>query len=92
MSVKIFCNIDEYAKTHSIYVIDNGQESKYLKSVECDDVGHTIVTYAKEYNTEEVLLGGASAEFLDRFVDDVYAINALMYANSRNIKVSIVGE
>ena len=91
MSMMIFCVIDEFIANCPIYMADKDL-NKYtlLADVKGDDVGHTIVTLSKEKQISDVLLSGASEAYLERFVDDIYTINNLMYNGTHEIKVSII--
>lgn len=91
MSVKIFCNINASQEKQNIYLVGEDGSLRHLDAVAPDDVGHTVVRFALENKAEDVLLGGSSEAYLERFVDDIYTINALMYTNN-NIKVHILGE
>lgn len=91
MSVKIFCNINAGQEKQNIYLVGEDGSLRHLDAVAPDDVGHTVVRFALENKAEDVLLGGSSEAYLERFVDDIYTINTLMYANN-NIKVHILGE
>ena len=89
----IYCLINEFELKQHICVMDKETGSKeFLESVDMDDIGHRVSTYTKEKGIHEVILMGNSEQFLDRFVDDIYTVNALMYNVTNPINVSIITE
>ena len=87
----IYCLINEFELKQHICLMDKETGSKeFLESVEMDDIGHRVSTYSKERDVHEIVLMGNSAEFLDRFVDDIYTVNALMYNITNPIHISIM--
>lgn len=91
MQMTIFCLINEFEFKHPIYLMNlETNSSEYLGEVAADDIGHTIAKHSYERNIPDVVIGGSSRSYLERFVDDVYTVNALMYNNNNEIRVSIV--
>lgn len=89
----IYCLINEFELKQHICVMDKETGNKeFLESVEMDDIGHRVATYSKEKDIHEVVLMGHSATFLNRFVDDIYTVNALMYNANNPISISIITE
>ena len=88
MQITIYCLINEFELKHPIYIVGENVD-EYLESVSADDIGHTIAKYTYEKGIPNVTLGGASAHYLDRFVDDIYTVNALKYNANNEITVSI---
>lgn len=89
----IFCQINEFDTLNSISVIneDTG-DIEVINKVTDDNVGHTVVTHAHNNDIKRIVFGGASDTYLDRFVDDVYTINQLVYGTHDNIEVYKIGE
>ena len=88
----IFCQINEFDELNTISVVDESTgKIEVISKVSDDNIGHTIVTYANNNQIERIVFGGASDAYLDRFVDDVYTINHLVYGTN-NIKVYKIGE
>ena len=91
MQMIIFCCINQFSLNHPIYMVDSCTGNQTLLTVvDSNDLGHTIVTYSHDKKISEVVLSGASEAYLDRFIDDIYTINNLMYNGRNEIKVSII--
>ena len=76
--IAIACLINQFELEHFIYRLE-GDKMELIQVVDTDDVGHTIATYSNNNNIENVVLSGGSREFLERFADDIYTVNALAY-------------
>lgn len=87
----ILCIINQFALNQQIYLVDKEtKENKLIAEVKSDDVGHTIVTYSHENNLDEVILTGANNDYLNKFADDVYTINEMMYQGQSQLNVFIL--
>lgn len=87
----IICQINQFTLNHKIYCLDEDtQKQSLVSTVSCDDVGHTIATYARNNKIQKVALGGAPEEYLERFVDDIYTVNQLAYNADNPLTIYII--
>lgn len=87
----IFCDINKFELQQPVYAINTDtNECLLLETTDMDNLGHVISRISYEQKIPHIVLGGGNENFLHKFVDDIYTVNALMYNSNNPIKISII--